>query len=139
MSDPALVANCIGFGRLLRRAGLDATPDGTRAFTEALSHLGFDSKAQVRAAGRAIFIRRREDRELFDRAFALFWRRHIESGPEDGQPLPRIRQDHRQPQTFPAPLPAAEVSADDVPTRPERSLTSGEERLKYADFALLTA
>lgn len=52
----ALAANCIVFGRLLRRAGLAVDPDQTRTFTRALGLLGVARKGDVRAAGRAIYV-----------------------------------------------------------------------------------
>ena len=55
-----LLANVTRFGRLLRRAGLDVDSGQTATFLRALTLLGFDRRADVRAAGRAIFVRRRE-------------------------------------------------------------------------------
>ena len=131
-----IAANLVAFGRLLKRAGMPVSPDATANFAEAIALLGFDRKAEVRAAGRAVFVRRREDRELFDRAFGLFWRRHADQG--DAPLLPRIRQDHRQPPTFPAALPGLDAFAEEVSTKAENALTSAEERIRHADFASLT-
>lgn len=133
----ALLENVVGFGRLLRRAGLGVAPDQTRTFASALGEVGFDRKAVVRAAGRSIFVRRREDRELYDRAFDLFWRRHVSL---DGAPLPpRLRQDDRKPPTFPAPVPPSAAGAlDERPARATPSAASERERIRHADFATLT-
>jgi uncharacterized protein with von Willebrand factor type A (vWA) domain len=133
-----LVPNLIAFGRLLRRAGLGVSPAETREFARALELIGLGSRAQVQAAGRAIFVRRRDDRELFDRAFALFWRRRVRLD-GDEPVLPRIRQDSRRPPTFPAPIPPGALPApDEARARAESSLAGERERLKHADFALLT-
>src|SRR3954470_11807870 len=79
------------FGRLLRRAGLDVDPGQTVTFVRALTLLGLDDRRDVRVAGRAIFVRRAEDRPLYDAAFDLFWRRPGESSRLSGQ-LPRLQQ-----------------------------------------------
>lgn len=131
-----LTANLVAFGRLLRRAGLGATPERTRLFARALAETGFDRKALVRAAGRAVFVRRREEREVFDRAFELFWRRHA---PLDGAPLlPRIRQDHRRAPTFPAPVPPPDDAVAERPAGASPAAASDLERVRHADFATLT-
>ena len=68
-----------------------AAPEDSRAFLRALELVGFSSKTDVRAAARTIYLNRREEREIFDRAFELFWRRS--RGAEGAPVLPRIRQD----------------------------------------------
>lgn len=132
-----IAPNLIAFGRLLKRLGLQVTPGSTETFAAAIGLLGFDRQSEIRAAGRAIYVRRRDDRDVFDRAFALFWRRHGE--PNDAPVLPRIRQDSRQPPTFPAALPPTEGLVEPVSTKPEVSIASSAERLEHADFAELTA
>lgn len=92
----ALAANCVAFGRLLRRAGLAVDPEQTRSFTRALGLVGVGRKADVKAAGRILFVRRREDRPVFDEAFELFWRRRAVGGELSGQ-LPRLAQSERRP------------------------------------------
>ncbi len=131
-----ITANLIAFGRLLRRLGLLVTPGSTETFAAAIEVLSFDRRAEVRAAGRAIYTRRRDERELFDRAFGLFWRRYGEDQSE--LVLPRLRQDRAQPPTFPAILPPTEGQLDRVASRPEVTLASGAEQLRHADFAALT-
>ena len=76
-----LLANVARFGRLLRRAGIGADSGQTATFLQALALLGFDRRADVRAAGRAIFVRRREDVRLYEAAFDLFWRRRAGTDP----------------------------------------------------------
>lgn len=87
----AMTANVMEFGRLLRRAGLDVDPGQTATFLRALTLLGLGTRRDVRVAGRTIFVRRGEDRPLYDAAFDLFWRRPSGTSPLGGQ-LPRIRQ-----------------------------------------------
>ncbi len=133
----SLPANLVAFGRILRRAGLDVTPESTRLFGTALESIGLDRRAAVRAAGRAIFVRRREDREIFDQAFGLFWRRYGPLG-SDAPELPRLKQDDLKAPTFPAADPAPDLEAETVPAVAEPALASEAERLKHADFATLT-
>ena len=131
-----IAANLVSFGRLLRRVGLPVTPGATETFAQAILLLGFDRKRQVRAAGRAVYVRRREDRDLFDRTFELFWRRH--ANPGDAPLLPKIRQDNRKPPTFPASIPDVSGTVERVPATAEKAIASSAEQLKHADFASLT-
>ncbi len=62
------------FARLLRRAGLPVGPAETLAAADALSRLDLGNRAEVRAGLRAVMVHRHEQREIFDQAFALFWR-----------------------------------------------------------------
>ena len=132
-----LLPNVVTFGRLLRRAGLDVQPGRTRLFLEALGHVGFRRKAEVRAAGRAVFVRRHEDLAIFDAAFDLFWRRHGRGTTDE---LPRLSQRKRPPDgraLFGSP--ADTNAALPGPPRPELLREpSGEESLRTADFATLT-
>ena len=134
----ALLANALGFGRLLRRAGLAVEPGQSRLFLEALRRTGLDDPRVARAAGRAVYVRRREDLGLFDRAFALFWRRHAPEG--EGAPLlPRIRQEELPAPSFPAPpLPGMPPTPEGLEVEPVPALASEAERLRSADFAALT-
>jgi uncharacterized protein len=110
----------------------------TATFLRAMTLLGLDRRPDVRAAGRAIFIRRREDRWLYDAAFDLFWRRRGPASDLGGR-LPRIRQDNRR--EYPADLDAAAgvagAGGEVVPTVLPQA-TSDREILRTTDFALLT-
>ena len=127
------------FGRLLRRAGLAVDPDQTRTFTQALGLLGVARKGDVRAAGRAIYVRRREDRPTFDEAFELFWRRRAYGSALAGR-LPRLVQSERRPGGL-------DLSADTGLGAERRAPveilvprgSSSLERLRLADFGELTA
>ncbi len=92
----ALAANCVVFGRLLRRAGLAVDPEQTRTFARVLGLIGLGRKGDVKAAGRVVFVRRREDRPTFDEAFERFWRRHALPDDLAGR-LPRMVQSERRP------------------------------------------
>jgi uncharacterized protein with von Willebrand factor type A (vWA) domain len=69
-----LSENVMQFARLLRRAGLPVGPAETLAGSEALTWIELGDRRQVRAALRAAMVHRHEHRDVFDEAFALFWR-----------------------------------------------------------------
>jgi uncharacterized protein with von Willebrand factor type A (vWA) domain len=69
-----LALNVMHFARMLRRAGLPVGPGQVLDAQGALAHLDLTAKADVRAALRAIMATRREQHEVFDAAFAIFWR-----------------------------------------------------------------
>jgi uncharacterized protein len=135
VSGNALFGNVVLFGRVLRSAGLSVDADQTRRFAEVLGLLGFDRRGDVKAAGRAVFVRRREERPLYDAAFDLFWRRTAPGGVS--QQLPRLRQVEQPADTiFTA---APEVGeAVEVGEGATQLGASERERLRTADFAELT-
>ena len=63
----------VTFGRLLRRAGLATGPDRVVEFTRALEELDPTRREDVYWAGRVTLCSRREDLELYDKAFEAFW------------------------------------------------------------------
>ncbi len=68
-----VAANIVHFAGLLRRTGLPVGTDSVIAGSQALDLLGLAQRTQVRAALRALMVRRHEHEELFDQAFDLFW------------------------------------------------------------------
>jgi uncharacterized protein with von Willebrand factor type A (vWA) domain len=84
-----LLAESVGFGRALRAAGL-ATDLGTSVdFARALTLIDMGERETVRAAGQTVFVRRRDDREVYDRVFARWWRRRKRKRPTtDGPATP---------------------------------------------------
>ena len=79
-----LLAEAVGFGRALRAAGLGIDMAASIDFARALTLVDIGNKGIVRDAGAALFVRRRDDREVYDRVFNQFWRRR-------GRKLPRPR------------------------------------------------
>jgi uncharacterized protein with von Willebrand factor type A (vWA) domain len=108
-----LLANVGRFGRLLRRAGLDVDSGQSADFLQAMALVGVDRRADVRAAGRAIFVRRREDQATYERAFDLFWRRHGGPSALEGQ-LPRLREDTRRESPADPAAPGTQSGEDEV-------------------------
>src|SRR5919202_2924028 len=70
---PPMLHAAVAFGRLLRRAGLAAGTDRVVEFTRALEELDPTRREDVYWAGRVTFCSRREDLELYDKAFQAFW------------------------------------------------------------------
>src|SRR6266496_631571 len=138
VSGNLLVGNVVLFGRMLRRAGLSVDADQTRRFADVLALLGFDHRGDVKAAGRAVFVRRRDERAVYDAAFDLFWRPSTARGAVSSA-LPRLRQKER-PLTDVAfgPDAASEMDVTDVVDDRARVGASVYEALRTADFADLT-
>ena len=70
-----LLAEAVGFGRALRRAGLTVDLGAAIDFARALGLVDVGNRGIVHDAGAAVFVRRRDEREVYDRVFDLFWRR----------------------------------------------------------------
>ncbi len=134
----ALIGNVVLFGRILRRAGLSVDSDQTRRFADVLALLGFDRRGDVKAAGRAVFVRGRDERAVYDVAFDLFWRPSTARGAVSSA-LPRLRQKERPPTdvAFGPALPS-EMDVTDVVDDTARVGASVHEALRTADFAELT-
>jgi uncharacterized protein with von Willebrand factor type A (vWA) domain len=62
------------FGRALRAAGLPVGPGKVLAAAEAVQAVGLANRTDFYWALHAVFVNRRDQRELFDQAFHIFWR-----------------------------------------------------------------
>lgn len=80
----------VAFTRILRGAGLRVPTSSTIAFGEALAVAGLDDRDITYWAGRATLVRRPEDHDLYDRAFAVFWEQATGIPPEPDEPPVRI-------------------------------------------------
>lgn len=69
-----LAVNLMHFARVLRRAGLPVGAGQVLAAVEAVETVGLSSRRDFYWALHAVFATRRDQRELFDQAFHLFWR-----------------------------------------------------------------
>ncbi len=73
--DPsAVLARVVGFARALDAAGIATDPASAIDFVRALRLVDIGSRAEVHAAGSAVFVRRRDDLPVYDAVFAAFWR-----------------------------------------------------------------
>ena len=73
-SDGRLLANIMYFARALRAAGLPIGPGKVLAAVEAVRAVGIESRDDFYWTLHAVFVNRRDQRELFDQAFHIFWR-----------------------------------------------------------------
>ena len=64
----------ISFGRILRRLGFDTGPAHMIQAMQAVQAVGVHRKDDVYHALRCSLVRRREEIELFEQAFNLFWK-----------------------------------------------------------------
>ena len=137
VTGSVLAGNVISFARLLRSLGLRVDPGHTRLFLEALQVTGLTRQADAKAAGRAVFVRRREELAPYDAAFDMFWRRSTVKGGVSPR-LARMRQ--KTPRASGNPAANSETPAEngrvDVVAP---STASACEVLRTADFAELTA
>ena len=69
-----LVANLMHFARVLRRAGLPIGPGRVLAAVDAVRAVGIGSREDFYWTLHAVFVNRREHRQVFDQAFHIFWR-----------------------------------------------------------------
>ena len=88
-----LLAEAVGFGRALRAARLSIDLGAAVDFARALTLVDLSDREQVRAAGAAIFTRRRDDRPIYDAAFDRWWRQRGSRIPGDYAPTTMPRED----------------------------------------------
>jgi uncharacterized protein with von Willebrand factor type A (vWA) domain len=77
-----LLHNLIYFGRVLRAVGIDAQPDGISNLVKATAWIPIERKQDFYLAARSLLIRRQQDLEAFDLAFAKFWQAGFSRQPE---------------------------------------------------------
>lgn len=141
MSGGALAGNLLGFGRLLRRAGLPLGPAELLAGAEALSRVNLGDHREAKAALRATLVHRREHFEVFDQAFALFWRAPAapgEGGETGAEPLDAAPPAARR--VSEAMGGASEVAPPRGEARTDAAMTvSSGEQLRRMDFDAMGA
>lgn len=72
--EGAFADNIVHFARALRKAGIKVGPGAVADAIEAVIAMGVGSREEFRAALSAVFVKRREDQQVFDEAFRLFWK-----------------------------------------------------------------
>jgi uncharacterized protein with von Willebrand factor type A (vWA) domain len=177
LSDPAIVRAPTGqavdgrrllgaavvFGRELRQEGLQVDLGAAVDFARAMTLVDLGDRSQVKGAGEAVFVRRRDDREVYDRVFDRFWRargvrlpwamappptaRHEEGSPDDeeGEPTGEVGErsaDERELEG--APVGSGElVEVDEEPDSDVQMIApdafSASEILRHRDFDRMTA
>jgi uncharacterized protein with von Willebrand factor type A (vWA) domain len=69
-----LLANIMYFARALRAAGLPVGPGKVLNAVEAVREVGVENRADFYWTLHAVFVNRRDQRQIFDQAFHIFWR-----------------------------------------------------------------
>ena len=69
-----IASNIMHFARVLRSAGLPVGPGKVIEGINAVETVGLDNRDDFYWALHAVFVNRRDQREIFDQAFHIFWR-----------------------------------------------------------------
>ena len=75
-----LFGRAVGFGRALRRAGLAVDLGAAIDFARSLEIVDIGDREQVRAAGQAVFVRRKDELEPYHLTFDRYWRGRLDLG-----------------------------------------------------------
>lgn len=148
--DGRLADNITYFARALRKAGLKIGPGAVIDAVEAVEAIGIGSREEFYTALFAVFVKRHEDKAVFDEAFRLFWRSReliakmmqmmLPGTPSVGQ-----KEKSRAGQSRAADALVAEKDRRSAkPEEPEiefdaRFTMSGSEVLRKMDFAQMSA
>ena len=133
---PPLLENLTLFGRLLRGLGLPVSTARMLDLAEALPLLEVFRREEFHAAAAALLTHRREDRELFDAAFALFWETPPHRWSRARLPGTPLRRQRRPPPATFRVGRSSSARRDDRPPRPVAQRTwSDREVLERRDFS----
>ena len=141
-----LLHNLLLFGRILRGLGLDVNPGRMMDLVSALDYIEIGNKADFFYAARTLLVHDREDLELFDEAFELFWRKPAVGWDLEWQGFIRRRRSTK-PVVTPPPLKDEPPSTNDSDSAPKETITvievtrtySDREVLRHKDFAQMSA
>jgi uncharacterized protein with von Willebrand factor type A (vWA) domain len=141
-----LAENVVHFARALRKAGVPVGPDRVMDGLRALELAGVENRDDFYWALASVFLSRREQFELFDQAFRLFWReRYLLDRALQGSPI--AAPANSLPDKTPNRIAEALGLTKKVPMRagtqddePDVLLSASElERLQRRDFETMTA
>ena len=145
-----LAENVLHFARVLRSAGMPVGTHKVLAALQALTFAGIGRREDFYWTLASVFVDRREQRELFDQAFHMFWRdpdllgriMHMMLPKVEGLPAERDKTHHRLQEAFGRGAP----EAPKLPQQPEREIEidaflsfSSRELLRQMDFESMTA
>ncbi len=148
LAAPTLASNVLHFARLLRRAGLPVGPAETIAAQQALTRIDLASKIQARTALRAAMVHRHEQQEVFDQAFALFWRDPTAARQAAAMALLEAQKEKKKERPSAGSRRVAEAMApprppqtppEDRPVQDAVLTVSDQERLQRMDFEAMSA
>jgi hypothetical protein len=127
----------VAFARTLRATGLDVAPGSTVLFARALTAIGLASRGRVYWAGRATLVRRPEDVDEYERAFAAWFGGDLTAPAVAAVPGPEIVLAYDLPGHEEAAEPAEPAGAETDPVVQVRY--SPAEVLRHRDFATYSA
>ena len=143
-----LAENVMHFGRVLRSAGLPVGSDRVMVALQALQHGGLERREDFHAVLAACLLDRHEHAELFDQAFALFWRDPDLMGRMRALLLPKVETKAPPPvkenrrladALFPGGRPPPPAPPPEEVELDARMTWSDREILRKADFETMTA
>jgi hypothetical protein len=126
----------VGFGRVLRSAGMEVGPGRLQDALRGLEVVGLARRDDVYHTLRATLVARREELDAFDAAFVSYWERAAGAPPpETGVEVPRL-----DPSATPPALGREADGAGDERGEESTSVlaASPDERLRQRDFADMT-
>jgi len=121
-----LLANLMYFARTLRAAGMPVGPGRLLAAVEAVRAVGLSNRSDFYWTLHAVFVSRRDQRELFDQAFHIFWRNPRILEKALAMVLPQTRVDTGEPQVEMMKRLAEALHGQEAPGREQET----EERLE---------
>jgi uncharacterized protein with von Willebrand factor type A (vWA) domain len=126
----------VGFGRVLRSAGLEVGPGRLQDALRGLDVVGLARRDDVYHTLRATLVARREEMDAFDAAFAAYWEEAPGMPqPDAGMEVPRIEPSAAPPVAAPEPDGGGDESGEESTTV---LAASPDERLRQRDFADMT-
>jgi uncharacterized protein len=131
----AVLEKMVGFGRVLREAGMEVGPGRLQDALRGLDVVGLTRREDVYHTLRCTLVTRREELDAFDAAFAAYWERAPRTpAPEIGLEAPRL-----EPSTAP-PVIGREPDGSGGESEESTMLlaASPDERLRGRDFADMT-
>jgi uncharacterized protein with von Willebrand factor type A (vWA) domain len=144
--------NIMHFGRVLRAAGLPVGPGRVIEAVRAVEAAGIGSREDLYWTLHAVFVNRRDQRELFDQAFHIFWRnpRILEKAMSillptfgaEADDAPQASEANRRlaDALFPTEKQVAEEKPQEEETLLDAAFTfSAREELKHRDFESMSA
>ena len=150
--ESRFAANIMHFARVLRAAGLPVGPGKVLDAIRAVEAVGIGSRTDFYWTLHAVFVNRRDQRELFDQAFHIFWRKpdllekmmqlllpQFEAGePAAGEELARRLAEALGPEKRPGQDEAEEGA--EPPVELDATLSfSAREILQHKDFEQMSA
>ncbi|MBA2643560.1 MAG: VWA domain-containing protein [Actinobacteria bacterium] len=133
MPGTAMVRHVVTFGRVLREVGIEVGPGRVADAVRGLGSVDLTRQEDVYFTLRQTLVSRRDELELFDRAFTSWFLR----GPI--APLVRQKQERGEEKVVSVTLASADEDAEARDGAPLELGASGHELLREKDFAQMTA